>query len=118
MKTPREILMERHRAINPKLDSIRHEIINSKFSRENFLTTIWRELIFPSRRIWAGLAIAWILIAMVNISFREQPQASVAKISPTPEMILAFRQEKKLLNELIGQNESQPVEPPRVFAPR
>ncbi len=31
MKTPREILLERHRAAGPKLDSIRHEIVTAEF---------------------------------------------------------------------------------------
>lgn len=132
MKTTREILLERHRAATLKLDVIRRDVVsgvNNKETKEQNLNifvalllrcseNIWRELIYPSRAIWAGLAAIWIVIALANVSFRDHPQMSMAKTSPTPEMILAFRQEKNLLNELIGQSDTQPAEPPKIFAPR
>jgi hypothetical protein len=132
MKTPREILLAQHRAAEPKLDAIRYEVIteinrkgDKAQSQINLVSLclggfnkLWFELIFPSRRIWAGLAAAWILILIANISLRNQQQATMAKASPTPEMILAFRQQEKLLSELIGQREAQPAEPPKIFTPR
>jgi hypothetical protein len=82
------------------------------------LQTLWRELIFPCRRIWAGLAAVWILIFIVNFSQRDGSQTMMAKSAPSPEMILTFRQQEMLLAELIGQNEPQAAEPPKTFSPR
>jgi len=132
MKTPRKILLERHQAAAPKLDTLRHAVVeklNNKATKEQSLFGIfislfscsknfWRELIFPSRRIWSGLATIWIFIFIVNFSMRDHSQMTMVKSSPTPEMVLAYRQQEKLLNELIGPAETQPAESPKVFTPR
>lgn len=133
MKTPRELLLARHQAATPKLNSIRNEIVmelnNEETKKQSFLPGLvslflccsknfWCELIFPSRRIWAGLAIVWAFIFAVNVSQRDHSQMTLAKSSPSPEMILSFRQQEKLLAELIGQTESQVAEPPKTFLPR
>jgi len=118
MKTPRDILLERHQAVAPKLDAIRHEIINSNFRRSDFVATIWLELIWPSRRVWTGLAAIWILIFVANFSMRDHSQMTMAKSSPSPEMIVAYQQQEKLLAELIGPNEPQIAEPPKTFLPQ
>jgi hypothetical protein len=129
MKTPREILLERHKTVAPKLDAIRHEIIREgrrvavpKFRVADTATLpilIWRELVFPSRRIWTSLAAVWILIFIFNFSQRDKSELMAKKSPlPSPEMILAFRQQEKLLAELIGPNEPQSAEPPKTFLPR
>jgi hypothetical protein len=134
MKTPREILFAGHQAAAPKLDAIRREIVaesNNKVTKEQSLPavfvslflcclkTFWCELIFPCRRIWTGLAAVWILIFMVNFSQRDPSELMARKTpSPSPEMIVTFRQQEKLLAELIGPNETQATEPPRIFSPK
>jgi len=134
MKTPREILFIRHQNAAPKLDAIRREVVNvaadvnrRKPVREfTFAATFakavaisFQELIWPCRRIWTGLAAAWILIFLVNVSQRDPSEIMARKNSPPPpEMILAFRQQEKLLAELIGPNETQAAEPPKTFSPR
>jgi hypothetical protein len=133
MKTPREILLERHQAAAPKLDAICHQIVrklNNKETKEqsfqNVLVSLflgcsknlWRELIFPSRRIWASLATIWIVIFIFNFSQRDQTELMAKKSSPSPEMILAFRQQEKLLAELMGPDELRAAESPKTFLPR
>jgi hypothetical protein len=135
MKTPRDILFGRHQNAAPKLDAIRQSTVSAVCDRRasandarerrsqsaaaTALQTLWRELIFPCRRIWAGLAAVWILIFAVNVSQRD-PSEMMARKSPppSPEMILSFRQQEILLAELIGQNEPQTAEPPKTFSPR
>ena len=133
MKTPREILLERHQAAAPKLDVIRRKMVtelNHKDTRAqrqtiNFASwylrgfqKIWHELICPSRRIWASLAAIWVFIAVANVSMRDHSPMTMAKSSPSPEMIVAYQQQEKLLAELIGPNESQVAESPKTFLPR
>ncbi|HEY5232751.1 MAG TPA: hypothetical protein VIK35_04375 [Verrucomicrobiae bacterium] len=131
MKTPREILFARHENVEPKLDAIRREIVGqasrlSPFEKEKsetgatpVLLLLWRELIFPCRRIWTGLAAVWILIFAVNFSQRDPAEMMARKSpAPSPEMILAFRQQEKLLAELIGSNEPRIAEPQKSFSPR
>jgi hypothetical protein len=128
MKTPREILLERQLAVAPKLDVIRNKVVWEgrrasvpKFRVADTATlpaTIWRELILPSRRIWAGLAAIWILIAAANVSMRSASPIAAAKSSPTPEVISTFRQQERILADLIGQNEPRQADPPKPFLPR
>ncbi len=134
MKTPREILLQRHQAAVPKLDAIRREVVRELNNQEikkqsppsSFVTwflgcsnQIWLELIWPSRRIWAGLAATWILIFAFNLSQRDPSELMARKSPPpSPEMLLTFPQQERLLAELMGPNESQAAEPPKPFLPQ
>ena len=126
MKTPREILIEKHQAATPKLDAIRQSAVAAVYDRRSFpsttiaatiLNNIWRELILPSRRIWAGLAAVWILILAVNFSLRDHSQTVMAKV-PSPEMVSTFREQEELLTELIGPADPPVAEPQKPYVPR
>ncbi len=128
MKTPRDILFARHQNAGPKLDAIRRKVFwegrrvaAPKFRVAGTATLpmlIWRELIWPSRRIWAGLAAVWVLIFVFNFSQRDPAELLARKSAPPPEMILTFRQQERLLAELIGPNETQAAEPPKPILPQ
>ncbi len=131
MKTPREILLARHQATAPKLDAIRQSTVAAVCDRRNFaerrsqtaattiFQTIWLELILPCRRIWTGLAAVWILIFIVNISQHDGTQTIIAKSSPSPEIMMTFRDQQKLLNELFADR-SMPADGdrPKIFSPK
>ena|ERR1035437_2975452 len=145
MKTPRDILFARHQAAMPKLDAIRQSTVaavcriltdcaherrsQTAATTQNRLTPLvtsllccsnklWLELIWPCRRIWTGLATVWILIFVANVSMHDGSQTVIAK-SSTTEMIMTFRDQQKLLNELFADR-SVPVdaERPRIFSPK
>ena len=135
MKTPREILLERHRAAEPKLDAVRQSVVAAVCDRristhqdqarrsQTAATMIWhvfwRELIWPCRHIWAGLATAWVVILAVNFSIQDKSELAAEKSPPTtPEMIMTWRQQERLLAELIGPNEMRAATPPKTFSPR
>ena len=140
MKTPREILLVRHEAIEPKLNDIRQSVVAKSSNKDGARRTaqkaksfsdslvsfcvgcpkaIWLELIWPSRRIWAGLAAVWILILAANFSMRDHTESKMAKLSPpSPDVIMAFRQEQQLMNELIGPNDPPVAEPQKPYSPR
>jgi hypothetical protein len=133
MKTPHDILFARHQAVAPKLAAIRREVLNAELregrraavpkfrvaATATLPILIWRELIFPCRRIWTGLATVWILLFIVNFSQRDGSQTTMVKSAPTPEMMMTFRDQQKLLNELFADR-SLPVEAerPRIFLPK
>jgi hypothetical protein len=118
MKTPREILLARHRAAEPKLDAIRQEVVNAAadvnrrkppVQELTFVATLanairipFRELVWPSRRTWAALATVWILIFAVNFSMRDPSPVVARKSPPAAEMIVAWRQQQQLMAELNG----------------
>ena len=134
MKTPRDILFARHQAAAPKLDAIRCEVmagLNNKDAKtRSFLTSfaplrlccldkIWLELVWPCRRVWTGLAAVWVLIFIVNFSQRDGTQTMIAKSAPTAEIMTTFRDQQKMLNELLADR-SVPAEAerPRIFSPK
>ncbi len=125
MKTPRDILLARHQAAAPKLDAIRREAVNSQFRRRDFAAIVlylpslfWRELILPSRRVWTGLAAIWILILAVNFSLRDRSQVALANARPSPQMMVAFRQQQQLMSELFNPSDVPVAEPKKPYAPR
>jgi hypothetical protein len=114
MKTPREILLERHRAVGPKLDAIRSAVVaglNHEATKEqtgtNFMAVwllgcaerLWQELFLPSRRVWSGLAAAWVSIVVVN--FAERDPAPSGKAAAAPVM-MNLADQQRLLNELFA----------------
>jgi len=134
MKTPRDILFARHQAVEPKLDAIRGEQVaelNKKEKKEqswpaSVITSLlccsnklWLELVWPCRRIWTGLALIWILLLLFNISQRDTLQTVIVKSPPSPELMMTFRDQQMLLNELLA-NRSLPVEAelPRNYSPK
>jgi hypothetical protein len=76
------------------------------------------ELIWPCRYVWAGLAAVWVVILTVNFSAHDTELVAGKSPPPTREMILTFRQQEKLLAELIGPNEPRVAAPPKPFSPR
>ena len=78
-----------------------------------------QDMIGPCRRIWGGLAVIWVVILAVNFSMRADAQTRAMKSSPSsPEMIMAFQQQERLLVELIGPRETRNAEPSKLFLPQ
>ena len=114
MKTPREILLERHRVAGPKLDAMRDGIIlklnhigteaqRGKISLLSLLlggfNKMWCELVLPSRRVWSGLAAVWVLILVVNFAERDPAPAGKATAAP---VMMNLAEQQRLLNELFA----------------
>lgn len=121
MKTPRDILLARHQTVDAKLDEIRHEAVAGLAARPvseskmPFVLKLWRELIWPCRRTWTGLAAAWLMLALFNLSQSNHNQVVTAQSSTSPgEMRLAYQEQRRVLAEIIGPSFSfSPTEPPR-----
>jgi hypothetical protein len=134
MKTPREILLNRHQSAAPKLDAVRREVLSAEFVREGRRVAVpkfrvadtatlpllfWRELIWPCRRTWTALAAVWVLIFVFNVSQRDKSELAARKLPPpSPEAIMAWRQQEKLLAELIGPSAPGDAERRKIFLPK
>jgi hypothetical protein len=133
MKTPLEILLARHQPATPKLDALRRSVVaelNNQATKEQSLPAslvasflgcsnkLWLELVFPCRRIWTGLAAVWVLLFIVNFSQRDSAHLVLAKPA-TAGMMMSYRDQQKLLNELFADR-SPPAdaEPPKTFSPK
>jgi len=129
MKTPREILLERHQVADGKLDAIRRQVLQSELKTEPpgaatptpWLAVLWQQLIWPCRRAWMGLAAAWVVIgALQALSGSSLPPGTARHVAATPPEIMALLQaQQRLRAELLG---AAPLEhaaaPSRPWGPR
>ena len=135
MKTPRELLLERHQATMPKLDAIRREVVEvaADVNRRkqtvrdltfaaalaNAIRLSFLELVWPCRRTWAALAAVWIALFIFNVSQRDKAELAARKLPPpSPEAIMAWRQQERLLAELIGSPGTGDAEQRKIFLPK
>ena len=124
MKTPREVLLDRHRAAEPQLDTVRQEVL-AKVSRpvdkslNNSVGDEVTSLIQPEaktgdslRRLlhslrWhlAGMSAAWMLILLLNVdhSSNSTADAVARENGPSPHQILtALIENRREILQLIG----------------
>ncbi len=118
MKTPREILLNRHRSAGPKLDAVREAALAATFPdtarnakqpadvRAPFAIrlaqVLWRELFLPCRGIWAGLAAVWLVILVLNQATGEKrPQLAVVSSPPDKQVLAVLREQKEMLAQFI-----------------
>lgn len=121
MKTPREILFARHRHAGPKLDEVRRNALATLQPRRSeglsigaVLGRAWLELIWPSRRAWAAMAVLWLGVLVANLEMKATSRSVPAQRSaPTRELVQAFQAQQRMLAELLP-----PAQPPSVQAPR
>jgi len=102
MKTARELLLKRHRSIEPKLDALRAKTVSALrdnttdppvvIAKTSLKLRIWQELILPARRLWLGMASAWCLIALLHASAPSpKPLLNAQAPRPALEMIMVFQ---------------------------
>lgn len=129
MKSPREVLLRQHLSATPKLDKIRTGALSTVLpdaaratrdtQREDLLPVravrvVWRELIWPCRRVWAGMVVLWLAMWGIHWGLPDT-RTVVASTRPAaaPAMFEALEEQRRSLAELIPPPGSPPVEPPR-----
>jgi len=98
MKTPKELLLSRHRDAEPALDAVREEALRELATKRrkpaaaiaqpagaSWLTTAWQELFVSCRRYWMGLGTAWCGILLVIEAVEEQLQMRAELLTGAPE---------------------------------
>lgn len=127
MKTPRKVLLEHHRSAQPSLDEIRQRVVSDLAPHVpkpsvGVMTLLWTELILPCRRVWAGLAVVWVVILVLNFEGRagldEASRTMASELSPQSVAILV--EQWRLRDELLMVSKLPPAvrgEKP-VFRPR
>lgn len=111
MKEPREILLARHRSAQRQLDVIRQAALE-EFSQpaaaapvsptQPSAATRFTEWLFPLRRHLIGLGLAWVMIALLNLT--NSPTAATAQPNTTQNLSsrslwLALREHQRQLRE-------------------
>ena len=77
----------------------------------SFVGEIWRELIWPCRRAWIGLAAVWLVLFVMNFQMRKLPTQMAAKDSPSSwAAVQSWEEQTRILAELTGTaDEHAPV---------
>ena len=67
----------------------------------------WQDVIWSSRRVWVGLATVWVFILIGHFSLQDHPRG-LAKKSPPPtrEVLMAYKEQQTILNELLADRSS------------
>ena len=128
MKTPREILLARYRAAEPKLDDIRAALLKGLNSpsaqprawvrggwhlRLQFLEALWRELILPNRRIWSALATVWLFLFILNVSQREPAGRNAGRPVGSLAIMMNWEVQQRWMDELLAdRSAAPPTDPP------
>jgi len=129
MKTPREILLDRHQAADPKLDQLRRNVIsklnNEGTKEESFVTRLlrcsqnfWRELILPKPQAWAGVAALWVVIFAFKLSTQDTSPVASKKTAMSPEVVAELKQQKAFFGELAGLPQLPEIRPSQAILPR
>jgi hypothetical protein len=122
MKTPREILLKHHQTAEGRLDQIRQGVVAGIRRQETSANArsaarelpllaaaalkLWRELVLPSRGIWAGLAAVWLVILGYNLN---SPEVSVAMARGTTAPAQELRTVLKQYNQRMAEFALLPV---------
>ena len=112
MKTPRELLFERHRSAEPRLDTLRQKTI-ARFAKAPAVTSqtmpsaprpSWRDLLWSLRWHFAGLSAAWLVVLVLNIDHSQANSSVLAKQDiPSPQQLLTdLRENRRQVLELTG----------------
>jgi hypothetical protein len=122
MKTPREILLKRHAPMESKLDAVRKNIVAEHAGDATvaagcapppsldfafLVRKVWRELFWPCRQFWLGTAAVWLVIAALHLSpDNASSAAGTEAAAPNRETLMALREQRRLLVQLL-----EPVTP-------
>lgn len=128
MKTPRELILEKHRGIESKLAQIRPEELAALAQAEAAhaacpvrpemglwatVRAFWQEAIWPWRRAWLGMAALWLVMLLAFAATDDAPRMARSKSRPpSPEVLAVLREQKQLMSQLCEPAASaRPAEP-------
>jgi len=132
MKHPREILLERHRSADPRLDSVRKNVLAHLTTTSRRGTprnqvpcnarSSLRELLLSFRWHLAGLSAAWLVVLLLNMEPSPTEERSLAKhnASPPRQLLTALLENRRQVAQLLGSgaNTSEAAPEPPAFVPK
>jgi hypothetical protein len=129
MKTPREIIFERHQSAEPKLDKVRRVALSSatgpvqQQARERRVKPrcfgdSLRELLLSFRWHLAGLTAAWIGIVVLNSDRSVSTVAAGASPQPPQHLVASLRENRRQLAEAMEIPLAEPTPENRDATPQ
>jgi hypothetical protein len=100
MKTLKELLLERHRDVEPKLDVVRKRAL-AALERPDVAQT-WRDFLFSLRWHLAGLSAVWLVVLVLTTDshFNSVTVAAQEKIPSAPVLRAELMEKRRELIEL------------------
>lgn len=116
MKTPSEILFERHASAQSKLNGIRQSVVAQVAGTRQ----TWRERVIPLRWHLAGMAAVWALAALLHFERPSPPSTLVAENSGSKprDFLVALLENRRQLAEMMDSAVSEVPPTPQPFVPR
>jgi hypothetical protein len=127
MKTPRELILERHQAAEARLEAIRAEDLAAEargqrrpsLSFTMIAQRLWLEALWPWRRVWVGVGAAWLVILTLDLATADTPRVATARTSrPDAQVQAVLQQQEQLLTQLLGVETPPPPSHPTRPGPR
>jgi len=132
MKTPREVLLQRHQSTERKLDQVREHAIATivegrgaagqdiQRARRN---SPLREFLPPLRWHLAAMTAAWIVVAALNIDRPASSSTTPQAAAPPRQLLTELRENRRQILELVESSINQPdgaasLPAPPPFVPR
>ena len=82
------------------------------------LSTLCRELIWPARHIWTGLAAVWAVIVIVNLDVARHSELAARDFTPpSPAVLMAWREQEWMFTGLAEPAATKDAERPKTAAP-
>jgi len=100
MKTPKEILLQRHQAVEPKLNAVRQNAL-AILDRPG-ISQPWREFLLSMRWHLAGMAAIWMTVLFLQLDSTSGSPVAIArnKIPAARVLLSALFQNRRELIEL------------------
>ena len=127
MKTLREVLFERHEAVEPKLGGIREQVIAGLAGATAAKASVqpssradgWRQFVWSLRWHVAAMGAAWLLVFVLNIDHTPSPARTVAaQLAPSPQQwMTALRENQRQLSDWLTSADFEPAAEPPKLAP-
>jgi len=99
-KTPRDLLLARHADTSARLDALRRATLADATPIP--ARQLLRALFFPQRRLWLGLAAAWLFIVVVNFTQRSAEPRPSSKFA-TPLYAVNWSANQAQLHALLAE---------------
>jgi len=135
MKTPRQMLFDRHSPADRELERIQTRVLARGLQNPDqtalaqadgrdghqairFCRKLWFEVILPARRIWVGFAAVWLVMVAANLGDADHASAQMRSKPVPASVIIAWQEEQKLMAELFNPPPLRAAERPKPDAPR
>lgn len=124
MPSPRDLLLARHRAAEPRLDALREIVLadlersaRRRMSPLDMLRTVWRELVAPCRPVWMTLAAVWVMLLVLNGAGRPRGAAAFPSAEQTIAAMTQWMERRRALAELTTPASAPARTSPETMAP-